>query len=114
MWAFVVLVTLLGGVLAACGDGDGDGATVYEYVIPAGSGERIAAGEQLDILPRELGATVGESIVIRNDDDVAHSVGPWFVGPGETLRQQFLTEGVYEGACSVHPDGAFTVTVGPA
>ena len=40
----------------------------YDYVIPVGTGERIDAGERIDILPAELQVTVGESIRITNDD----------------------------------------------
>ncbi len=115
----VLLATLFAVVLAGCGlAGGSDGSSdpgieepTFEYVIPEGSGDLIAQGEPLDILPREIVANVGETIAIHNEDTIAHSLGPWFVGPGEVLRQRFLTVGVYEGACSVHPSGAFTVTV---
>lgn len=116
-WFAALLAFLLLWTVTACSGGDGGDSSsgieepTFEYVIPVGSGEKIAQGEALDILPRELDARVGETIMIRNEDTIAHSLGPWFVGPGETLRQRFLTVGVYEGTCSVHPDGAFTVNV---
>ena len=109
--------------LAACGGSDGGstapgfetvddaaGAT-YEYVIPAGAGEALDAGEPLTVLPGSLTTTVGETIVIVNDDVRGHSVGPWFVGAGETLRQEFTTAGTFEGVCTVHPSGEFVLEV---
>ena len=92
---------------------DGAATVVPEYdvVIPAGSGDRIDAGEQLDILPAELVVRVGESIRIVNDDDRGHVVGIFYVGAGETLIQTFTTAGELSGDCSVHPSGRFTLKV---
>ena len=92
---------------------DGAATVVPEYdvVIPAGSGARIDAGEQLDILPAELVVRVGESIRIVNDDDRGHVVGIFYVGAGETLIQTFTTAGELSGDCSVHPSGRFTLKV---
>ncbi len=107
------LMVALALALAGCGGGEEQRSTdpTFSYVIPAGAGERIEAGEPLDILPRELVAELNETIQIVNNDDQAHALGAWFVGPGETLRQRFTTAGVFEGACSVHPSGNFTVVV---
>jgi hypothetical protein len=108
--------------LAGCGsDTDGVGLTpagdaaavTYDYVIPAGSGERIDAGEPLDIFPRELTVHVGEVIRIANLDDRGHTVGPFFVGANETLLQTFTSPGEFEGECSVHPSGEMILTVEP-
>ncbi len=88
-----------------------DEAATYEYVIPEGAGEALDAGTPLEILPRELTATVGQTIRIVNEDGRGHSVGPWFVGANETLRQEFTTPGSYEGLCTVHPSGQFILQV---
>lgn len=87
-----------------------DDAT-YVYTIPAGAGEAIDAGEPLTILPRSLTTTVGQTIKIVNEDNRGHTVGPWFVGANETLRQEFTTPGSYEGLCTVHPSGEFILQV---
>jgi plastocyanin len=117
--------TVVVGVLAACG-GDDDVAApgiapveaeeraTYEYVIPAGAGEALDAGEPLEILPAELEVTVGETIRIVNEDDRGHNVGPWFVGPNETLTQQFSSPGEFEGVCTVHPSGQLVLVVSAA
>lgn len=83
----------------------------HQYTIPLGTGDRIAAGEQIEIIPRELEVQVGDAIRIVNDDDQDHIVGVFFVGSGETLTQRFTSPGVLEGECSVHPSGAFTLRV---
>lgn len=114
---FLVLAALLAG---ACSD-TRDGALVvedtneapadYEYLIPAGTGERIRAGEDVEILPDELVVAVGERIRIVNQDDEGHFVGVFFVGAGETVTQRFNTAGEYSGQCTVHPSGSLTLRI---
>jgi hypothetical protein len=106
-----IIAVLVG--LTSCGGDAGGGAEqpTYDYVIPAGAGDRIDAGEPLDVLPRELVVDLDETIQIVNNDDQPHLLGPWFVGAGETLRQRFTTAGVFDGECSVHRSGKFTVVV---
>ena len=108
--------------LAGCGSDDAAGApaisvvdsvaaATYEYTIPAGAGAAIDAGEPLDILPAELDAHVGDTIRIVNDDVRGHNVGPFFVGAGETMTQQFASPGDFVGICTVHPSGQFVLHV---
>jgi plastocyanin len=108
--------------VAACGGDEGSGApaisavdgvtaATYEYTIPAGAGEALDAGQPLDILPAELDAHVGDTIRIVNDDDRGHNVGPFFVGAGETMTQQFSSPGDFVGICTVHPSGQFILHV---
>lgn len=91
--------------------GDASAAADYNFMIPAGSGARIDAGEQLEIIPAELVVRVGESIRIVNEDDRGHVVGIFYVGAGETLVQSFTSPGELSGDCSVHPSGQFTLRV---
>ncbi|MFW2382479.1 MAG: cupredoxin domain-containing protein [Acidimicrobiales bacterium] len=106
--------------LSACGGSDdafgvadapGTGAAEFSYEIPVGAGEQLDAGTPLEILPAELLATVGQSIEIVNLDDRGHLVGPWYVGAGETLRQEFTSPGEFIGICTVHPSGEIKVIV---
>ncbi len=95
----------------AVSDVDDVGEFDHEFVIPLGTADRIAAGEDVEIVPRELVVEVGDSIRIDNEDDRGHTVGVFYVGAGETLTQRFDSPGVLEGVCSVHPSGAFTLRV---
>jgi plastocyanin len=83
----------------------------HEYLIPLGTADRIAAGEEVAIVPRELVVHVGESIRIVNEDEQGHQVGIFYVGPGQTLTQRFRSAGELENSCTVHPSGAFTLRV---
>jgi plastocyanin len=120
--AIVPLVLAAAVCLGACGSDDATGVpaisaadavatATYEYAIPAGAGEALDAGHPLEILPAELEAHVGDTIRIVNHDDRGHNVGPFFVGAGETMTQQFASPGDFVGVCTVHPSGQFTLHV---
>ncbi len=86
----------------------------HDFVIPAGTGDRIAAGEVVDIVPGELTVHVGDALRIVNNDDEGHQVGVFYVGAGETLTQRFNSPGTLSDECDVHSSGAFTLIVLPA
>lgn len=92
-------------------DADADAEFAWDFVIPAGTADRIAAGEDIEIIPTELVVHVGDAIRIVNQDTANHVVGVFYVAAGETLTQRFQSEGELEGSCSVHPSGAFTLRV---
>ena len=107
-------------VSIACGsDRDGPlieevgdaGEAEYAYVIPKGTGQRMDAGETVEILPGRLDVNVGETIRIVNEDDRGHFVGIFYVGAGETVTQRFASPGEFVGQCTVHPSGQLTLTV---
>lgn len=116
----LVAVLLAGGGLVACGQDDAevevaepgaDRVADHRFTIPAGSGEAMDRGDEVEILPAELTVKVGEVLEIVNFDDRGHLVGPFFVGAGETLRQEFISPGEFQGICTVHPSGQFTLVV---
>ena len=113
-------VALASAVASGCGVGGGastpkveaaDGEATFEYTVPAGTGARLDAGEDIDVLPAAIDASVGDVITIVNHDERGHVVGPFYVGEGETLTQRFASPGTYRGRCSVHPSGEVTITV---
>lgn len=117
----VVVAAIAIGVVALSDDGTdrptvraGDAATAveHEYVIPDGMGDAIDAGEPFpEVIPATLEIAVGESIRIVNHDTRGHTVGAFYVGAGETLTQTFASPGELGGDCTIHPSGAFTLSV---
>lgn len=87
------------------------GESQLSYTIPAGTGQRIDAGEQVEIIPQRLNLHTGDSITVVNDDDRLHTVGPFAVRAHETLTYRFDYAGVYKGICTVHPSGEVNITV---
>ncbi|MGA1051028.1 MAG: cupredoxin domain-containing protein [Ilumatobacteraceae bacterium] len=83
----------------------------HDFLIPAGTADRMESGESIEIVPAELVVGVGDTLRIVNEDTADHVVGVLFVAAGETLTQRFNSPAVLEGECSVHPSGAFTLRV---
>lgn len=120
----LVAMLLCAPIIGACAADDAvydlrDGAVAageaeYSFLIPPGSGEAIDNGEPVDIMPNLMFVTVGETIEIVNQDSRGHLVGPYFIGPGETMRQRFSSPGRLEGVCTVHPTGEIVVVISEA
>jgi plastocyanin len=109
-------------IATSCGDGsDGQGSASaaslipgpydHDFTIPQGTAERIAAGEDVEVLPPELDAKVGETIRIVNDDVKSHTIGSFYVLAGTTLTYRFSTPGVFQGECSTHANNQFVLKV---
>jgi hypothetical protein len=121
--AAVVVVLAVGITIALNSRGsdrglDGPGAVDvevamadFDYLIPAGTGQRLDRGEQVELLPAAIRATVGQTIRIVNRDDRDYLLGPFIVGAGETLTQRFTHAGSFTGTCAVHPSGEIEVVV---
>lgn len=85
----------------------------YEVVVPLGTFERKMRGEFVDLLPSIIEVSVGDEFVVVNDDEVTHSIGPFSVRPGETLRHVWQSVDTIEGDCSVLMSDNITINVGP-
>jgi plastocyanin len=84
---------------------------LVQVEVAAGTAERLAAGEPIELLPATLEVAVGDRLEIVNNDHVTHQVGPYTVAPGQILRQSFTSPGTLEGACTLHPSGAIRIVV---
>lgn len=111
----VALMVLLVGVLAVLMvvfvGGDDREPVTYRYVIPAGTGDRIAAGEDVEIVPSRLVVHVGDRLLLRNRDDVQHHMGPLLVDPNGLLSMRFSDEGTIEGVCTLNQSGSAKIIV---
>lgn len=87
------------------------GPSTYTYTVPAGTGARQDAGEVVEIMPTELDLSVGDHLVIVNEDDRVQTVGLFTVRPGETVDTPFTQPGVFKGACTMSADGQIVITV---
>ncbi len=55
-----------------------------ELVIPAGTAERVAAGEDVPSIPEEMVFVIGDVLQVVNQDNVDHQLGPIWVPAGSS------------------------------
>jgi plastocyanin len=67
--------------------------------------------EPANPLPTELHVTVGDSIVVTNNDVVAHTYTFLVLRPGETGRYTFQRAGNFTATCTVRGHANVTITV---
>lgn len=89
-----------------------DVGTDRVIVIPAGTAERIAAGEAVELVPADLRFQLRDRLVVINNDRATHVVGPFTVAAGQQLTKRFSEAATIEGSCSLHPGGSITIEVG--
>lgn len=106
-----VAVTLLWAALAPIPPGPRE----YVFEIPAGTYQRRAAGNMVDILPPQIRLTVGvkDILLLRNLDQVPQIFGSFLIMPGQSFRLPFERAAQYEFECAAHSSGTMTIVVDP-
>lgn len=117
-----VCVALAGGALAACGDDDSAGTTAA----PATTGETSAASDVVEVdmkdieyIPQNISAKVGQTVRWKNSDPVAHTVtatsgsdvDSGTIDAGKTFETKFDKPGKVDYFCTIHPNQKGTVRV---
>ena len=52
-----------------------------ELVIPAGTADKVAAGEPIPSIPDEMTFVLGDTLIVNNEDTVDHQLGPLWIPP---------------------------------
>lgn len=74
-----------------------------ELVIPAGTAERVAAGQADPALPPDMVFVVGDTLVVKNEDSASHQLGPVWVPPGASARLALNQADKFSYTCSFQP-----------
>lgn len=82
-----------------------------ELVIPAGTAERVAAGEAPPSIPTNMTFVMGDTLVVVNQDEVDHQLGPLWIPPGTTVSMNLETEENFAFECSFQPSKYLGVDV---
>lgn len=106
----IVAVLAVGVGLTKLVEGDASSETVT-YVVPKGTAEKVFFGRTVDIMPPEVTLSVGDTLVIRNDDEQTATVGPFTVRAGETLTQTFQRPQTLIGECTLSGTGEIKIVV---
>ncbi len=92
---------------------DNDPAHQMVIVIPQGTRILMQLGQAPDIIPTKVYFKVNgqNTLVIKNNDVVDHTIGPYVVHAGETLRQTFTRAATFQGKCSVNARSTVSIIV---
>jgi hypothetical protein len=102
----VVLVVVIGineGAYLLQKDKDDRAPKTIELVIPAGTAEEVAAGQNVSSLSDHMVFMMGDTLVVKNEDSVDHQLGPVWVPPNSTARLPLIKPDKYAFTCSFVP-----------
>ncbi len=88
-----------------------DSARRIELVIPLGTAERVAAGEDVLSLPKKMTFVEGDLLVVKNEDNVSHQLGPVWVPPQSSGVLQLGQADDYVYTCSFQSSRVFGIEV---
>jgi hypothetical protein len=80
-------------------------------VIPRGTAEQVARGEQPPTIPANMSFVVGDVLVIRNEDEVDHKLGQLWIPARSTAQLALDQEENFAFECSFQPDNSFGLDV---
>ena len=71
-----------------------------ELTIPEGTAKSVARGEQPPSLPENMTFVVGYMLVVKNQDDVDHQLGPLWIPAGTSAQLELTQEESVAYECS--------------
>src|SRR3989304_7014809 len=74
--------------------------TTIELVIPEGTAARVAAGEDAPEIPAEMSFVLGDTLVLRNEDTVPHTLGPLYAPAKGSASMRLNQADHFALACS--------------
>jgi hypothetical protein len=84
---------------------------VIELVIPQGTAELVARGEQPPSIPEDMVFVVRDVLVIRNQDSVDHKLGQMWIPANSTAQLALNEEAKLAYECSFQPGNYFGLDV---
>jgi hypothetical protein len=71
-----------------------------ELIIPAGTADSVARGQQPPSLPENMDFVVGDVLLVKNQDVVDHQLGPLWIPAGTSAQLKIAQEGQLAYECS--------------
>lgn len=84
-----------------------------ELLIPAGTAAKVAAGEEAPGIPDELSFVLGDTLLVRNQDDVDHTLGPLYIPAGASAMLTLDEPENFALTCSFKPTRYLGLDVKP-
>ena len=80
-----------------------------DLVIPPGTSAKVAQG--VSDVPQDMVIVVGDTLLVHNQDSVAHSLGPLFIPAGSSASLTLTNVGNLAYTCSFEPTKYFGLDV---
>ena len=80
-------------------------------VIPAGTADQVARGEQPPSIPQNMTFVVGDKLVVKNDDLVDHKLGPLWIPANSSAQLSLDAEESLAYECTFQPGNYFGLDV---
>ncbi len=84
-----------------------------ELVIPAGTAERVSAGEAPPSIPSNMSFVVGDTLEVVNQDVVDHQLGSLWIPAGTSASMKLENQESFAFECSFQPSKYLGVDVNP-
>jgi len=82
-----------------------------QLVIPAGTAERVAAGDETPSIPEKMVFVTGDVLQVKNEDASAHQLGPIWVPAGASGSLELGEPNKYSYTCSFNSERYFGLDV---
>ena len=80
-------------------------------IIPPGTAEQVARGEQPPSIPENMAFVVGDVLVVENMDSVDHKLGPLWIPANSSARLPLNREESLAFECTFQSDNYFGIDV---
>jgi len=82
-----------------------------EILIPEGTAELVALGQQPPTLPQDMTFVAGDVLIVKNQDLVDHQLGPLWIPAGASARLELGEARNFAFECSFQPDKSIDLDV---
>ena len=82
-----------------------------ELIIPYGTADQVEEGIGNRDLPPSLNLVQGDILIVRNEDQVSHQMGPLFIPANTSSVLELENASTYDYECSFVPTKNFCLTV---
>ena len=89
----------------------GRGPQRIELIIPSGTADRISKGELNPSIPTNMVFVAGDTLVVKNQDDVNHRLGPLFIPAGTSASLTLNDANNFSYQCSFQASKVFGIDV---
>jgi hypothetical protein len=94
-------------------DGEERPPEVVEITIPPGTAAKVQSGQAEPSIPESMTFVIGDTLVVNNQDEVTHQLGPLFIPAGSAASLRLDSAQSSQATCSFQPGKYFGLKVEP-